>query len=394
MSWFATVAPLPPDPVLGISEAFQIDPRTEKLNLTIGAYRDEHLDPFIFKAVKIAEKEIWETQKDKDYLPMAGDGLFIEKVGELAFGENWQAHRKRIAGIQTAGGTGALRIAGEFLRPLLKGEVYISKPTWPNHRHVMQESGFNVKEYPYHDKVGHRVDFDRTYQFFEGLPPASILILQVSCHNPTGCDLTTEQWKKISQLMRQKKLFPLFDCAYQGFGDGLVQDVEAIKLFLEDGHELMVTYSCSKTFSLYCERVGALFVVSEDENICANILSVLKMTTRGILSTPPAHGARVVARILHEPALHTSWQEQMEMIRERVRSMRHKLIEALGKEYAFIEREKGLFCITGLTDHEVDAIRHKYGIYMTRDGRINLAGLNEEAISWLAEAIRTKNTLL
>ncbi len=389
MSWFASVAPLPPDPVFGLNEAFNVDPRKEKLNLTVGAYRDEHLHPVIFHATKHAEELLLAKEKDKEYLPMTGDALFLQHLGELAFGKkDWGEYQNHVAAVQTAGGTGALRIGAEFLRTVVHGHLYISEPTWPNHRHVMHQSGFTIHTYPYYDAKHHCVCFEKLMQFCETLPASSVLLLHLSCHNPTGCDLSLDEWRQLSRLMRAKKLFPFFDCAYQGFGDGIEEDIHPLRTFIDDGHEFLLAYSCSKNFSLYCERVGALFIFSSEESICKNLLSVLRMKTRAIVSTPPAHGARIVSCILDTPFLYKMWKEELEQVAGRTLEMRHKLAEALGAEYAFIKEGKGLFCITGLNPEQIERLKKERGIYMTLDGRINVAGLNEEAIGFLADAMR------
>lgn len=389
MSWFSTVAPLPPDPVLGLSEAFKADPRQEKLDLTAGTYRDENLKPVIFQAVKKAEEQVFEAETNKEYLPLAGDPLFLNRIGELAFGSaNWTRYQTQIASLQTAGGTGALRIGGEFLKMICQAPLYTPIPTWPNHRHVMHQSGFTVESYPYYDAQHHKVQFDKLYKYCEKLAPSSVLLLHLSCHNPTGCDLSLEEWKALSKLMRKKKLFPFLDCAYQGFGEGLEKDMQPLSFFIEDGHEFAMAYSCAKNFSVYCERVGALFVFTKQESISKTVLSILKMKSRGIISNAPAHGARIVARILDTPSLREMWQQELEKVHRRILDVRQQLASALGEEYAFIRQGKGLFCITGLHAKQIERLREEYGIYMTLDGRINLAGLNSQAIGLLAEAMR------
>lgn len=389
MSWFASVAPLPPDPVLGLSEAFKADARKEKLDLTVGSYRNAMLQPVIFQAIKKAEEHLLAKEKDKEYLPIAGDPLFLSGIGKLAFGEEaWAKYRHQVAAVQTAGGTGALRIGGEFLKAVIhENPLYIPTPTWPNHRHVMHQSGFKIESYPYYDPEHHKVNVGKLLQFCETLAPSSILLLHLNCHNPTGCDLTADEWKALAQVMRKKKLFPFFDCAYQGFADGLEKDMQALSIFIEEGHECALAYSCSKNFSLYCERVGAFLVFTNGESVGKTILSVLKMKTRGIISNPPAHGARIVACILDTPALYDLWRQELESAHRRVLDMRRLLASALGERYDFIRQGKGLYCITGLTAKQIEKIREDYGIYMTLDGRINLAGLNEEAIGLLADAM-------
>lgn len=390
MSWFASVAPLPPDPILGLSEACKEDPRKEKLDLTAGTFRTpERLEPYMFEAVKRAEEQLLKVEKNKDYLPVAGDPLFLDRLGAVVFGnEDWSKYRANIASLQTAGASGSLRVGGEFLHSLLQRPIYISAQTWPNHRHIMRESGFIVDSYPYYDFKRHELNFEGLYKFCEGLPPSTPLLLHLCCHNPTGCDLTLDQWKALSELMRRKKLFPFLDCAYQGFGEGIDKDRSPLHIFIKDGHEFLLSYSCSKTFTIYSERAGALFVFTKEERIAKTVLSVIKMKSRGLISNSPAHGALIVSIILHDPALRASWLEDIEKVRKRVAVMRQKLVEILGEKYAFIGRGKGIYSVLGLSGPQVEQLRKEYGIYMTLEGRINLTALNEESITYLANAMR------
>ncbi len=389
MSWFASVASRAPDPIFGLNEEFKADLRKGKLNLSIGTYRDAHLQPFIFRAVKQAEEYLWKREVNKEYLPIAGDPLFLERIGKLLFGtQHWSQYGSQIAALQTAGGTGALRIGADFLKTNVQGSIFLPTPTWPNHHHVMMQSGLNIGIYPYYDTERHEIDFQHMLHFLDTLPPSSIILFHLSCHNPSGFDPTLGEWKMLSQLMLRKKLFPFFDAAYQGFGIGIAEDVEALRPFIDDGHEFLVVYSCSKNFSLYCERVGALFIFTKEEKIADAIVSNLRMMTRGLISNPPAHGARIVSTILDTPLLYDSWKEELEMIRSRIQSMRRKLVKMLGEGYNFIEKGTGLFCITGLSAEQTEKLKTEYAIYMTRDGRISLAGLNDETVDILVHAMQ------
>lgn len=393
MSFFQQVPLAPADPILGLTAAFAKDPRPNKVNLGVGLYKGEDLMSPILSCVKSAEKDLMLLEKSKEYAPIEGDYQFIGKIGELVFGSPyWDREYPRIAGFQTVGGTGALRIGASFLRQEIDPPVFISHPTWPNHRGVFQAAGLKVENYPYYDVGRHALRFDLMKEFLLSLPTGSLILLHASCHNPTGCDLNREQWLELAELCQKKGFFPFFDCAYQGFGKGLIEDVQSIRLFAEKGIEMAVAFSLSKNFSLYGERVGALFILTDSSETAQKVTSRVKQVIRTLYSNPPIHGARIAAHVLSTPELRALWERQLREMCERIRSMRHQLVVRLkekshSNEFNHLEDCNGMFCYSGLTPDQVVRIIADYGVYMTNDGRINVCGLNRENLDYVAESI-------
>lgn len=394
MSFFEHVSLAPPDPIFGLTQAFNADPRTSKVNLTVGLYKTKELQTPVLECVKKAEKELLNGEKSKEYLPLDGDKAYLDHIGPLVFGEGfWGASHMRIARLQTVGGTSALRTGGEFLHNEKIGEViYLSDPTWANHRAIFPRAGLKVENYPYYDRESQSLDFKKMHSALEKLPSKSIILLHASCHNPTGADLTLEQWKELSTLFLKKRLIPFFDLAYQGLDRGLEEDAEAVRLFAREGHEMLVAYSLSKNFSLYAERVGALFVVGETHKIAEHVRSKLVMTTRPNYSNPPLHGARIVAMILSSPKLRQEWEKELSVMRARIFEMRNTLADELISkskkvDFRFLKNRSGLFCFSGLSSLQVERLIKDFGIYMTADGRINAAGLNHQNLPFVVNAI-------
>lgn len=380
MSFFEKIPLAPPDPILGLTLAFQEDTRSTKVNLGAGIYKTADLRTPVLSCVKSAESVLLDTEKSKEYLPIEGDHLFIDRIGELIFGDAlWE---ERIAGFQTVGGTGALKIGGTFLKEEADKPIWLSVPTWPNHRAVFLSCGLKVDHYPYY-KV-----FEKMIDCLESMQPGSIVVLHASCHNPTGWDLNLEQWKTVLALFKQKKLIPFFDCAYQGFGRGFEEDVEAIRLFAREGLEMLVAVSSAKNFSLYGERVGALFIVAESTKIAEHISSRVKQIIRTTYSSPPMHGAKIVAHILSTSSLRKSWEEELNDMRQRINSLRFSLCERLGEEFSHLKSGLGMFAFTGLDKSGVDRLKTEYGIYMPSDGRINVCGLNQDNLDYVVDAIK------
>jgi aspartate/tyrosine/aromatic aminotransferase len=394
MSFFKRVPLAPPDPILGLVAAFQSDLRKDKVNLGVGVYKTEELQTPVLESVKLAEAFLLKTQENKEYLPIDGDKGYLEQMGALVFGEQlWSREKERIASFQTVGGTGALKIGGTFLKEEVESSVWVSTPTWPNHRGVFSHCGLKVEEYPYYSTKSHTIVFDQMVQSLEKLPAGAILLLHPSCHNPTGCDLSLEEWKEVCQLCKQKKLLPFFDLAYQGFGTGLDEDVAAIRLFLENGLEMLVAVSNAKNFSLYAERVGGLFIVSDSGATSEKITSRVKQMIRVNYSNPPMHGAKIIAHILGTTSLRKQWETELDQMRERIVGMRQLLSKSLQKkttpiDFSQIDKGKGMFTFTGLNPSQVDRMREEYGIYMPRDGRINVCGLDHN-LGLVVDAIAT-----
>ena len=393
MSIFAKVEPFPPDPVFGIGALFQKDSSPNKVDLTVGVYRNQLLQSEVMQVVKEAEKEILEKEKTKTYLMQAGKKDFVEESKKLIFSSSFlKKNDDRIFGAQSVGGTGALRIGGEFLAREISKKVFISDPTWPNHRGVFEACGMQVETYPYYNRQKRLVDFDSFLAFLGKVPEKSIIVLHTCCHNPTGCDLTLQQWKELSLLFAKKKLIPFFDTAYLGFSGEILQDSFPIQLFAEEGHEFFISLSFSKSFGLYAERIGAFFLVSQDSSLSVNTGSVIKRIIRVNYSNPPVHGASIVSTILQSPLLRKKWEGELLAMRSRIEKMRKRLVDALTKQVksddcSFLLHRFGLFSLLPLQKEEVMKLSKNYSIYMTLDGRINLTGLNEDNFEYVIEAI-------
>ncbi|MBS0620365.1 MAG: aspartate/tyrosine/aromatic aminotransferase [Verrucomicrobia bacterium] len=387
MSHFERVPLAPPDPIFGMTTAFLKDPRPGKVNLGVGLYKGEDLKTPVLDAVKAAETALFSEEKSKDYLPIEGDPLYLEQIGALLFGEVlWKQERGRIAAIQSIGGTGALHAGGAFLSEEAKAPIYISNPTWPNHRGVFTSCGLPIFDYPYYDAQGFA--FDKFHAFLNELKEGSIVLLHGACHNPTGCDPTLEEWKSLSALFVKKRLIPFFDTAYLGLGEGIEKDRQPLVHFLESGLEMLVAISNAKNFSLYGERVGALFVVTASQK--EQVTSRLKQIARVRYSNPPMHGAKIVAKILSVPALRHLWERELTTMRERIQAMRGALFSKLqekGIDLPLLQNGKGMFSYCGLTPAEVEQITLDYGIYLSKEGRINVCGLSHANLDYVAHAM-------
>ncbi len=386
--FFHHVNPAPVDPIFGLTAAFNADPRADKINLSVGLYRDDRLLTPVLESVKEAEKFLLREEKTKEYLPISGDPIFVNEIGAVVFGDFfWTREKNRICGIQTLGGTGALRIGGDFLKQEVGEKISISDPTWPNHQGVFTRCGMEISHYPYYDLNRQTLEFDRAFAFLKKLTPGSIVVLQPCCHNPTGADFSHEEWKSLLSLFQKNGILPFFDFAYQGFGKNLDEDASPIRLFASEGMEMVVASSQSKNFGLYSERVGALYIVTESPETAEAVLSKLKVLCRTHYSNPPRHGASIVAHILSTPALAQKWEEEVRTMRERIEKFRHLFVDALPQNYRYLEKRTGMFCFTGLKRDQVERLQKEYGIYMTSDGRMNIAGLNEHNLPIVVEAL-------
>jgi aspartate aminotransferase len=380
-----------PDPVFGLAAAFQADPRPEKINLLVGIYKDEALRSELMPSVKKAKETVADSQID--YLPIDGLREFCDLLGESVFGkQDWAGSCQRVYGAQGVGGTGALYLGGAFLAQEVTKNVAIPNPTWPNHRSIFERAGSNVLTYSYYNKEKHGFDFEAMKGSLLALPEKTAVLLQAVCHNPTGCDPSLEEWRQISQLMLDRHLVPFFDCAYHGLGDGLDRDVQSIRLFKEMGHEMLVAYSCSKNFSLYCQRVGALFIVNENERIKSCVASQVKRIIRAIYSNPPAHGARVVAHVLKDLNLRREWEKDLGVMRHRLVTMREELIGRLCSrskkvDFDFLRAHRGMFSYLDLEPAMAKQMMDQFAIYMIGSGRINVAGLTEKNIDRVVNSL-------
>lgn len=393
MGFFEHVTLATPDAIFGLMQEYNADKRPGKINLTVGLYKDEKLMTPVLNSVKKAEEELLASEKSKEYLPLDGDRAYLEGAGELIFGEFWAQSKERIAKAQAVGGTNALRIGGELLfHEKVAETIHIPDYTWPNHKAVFVRAGLKVEIYPYYNRTEHALNFEKMMSYFSALPPRSAVVLHACCHNPTGMDLSLEEWKKLSALFLSKRLIPFFDMAYQGFGRGLNEDAEAVRLFAKEGHEMLVAYSFSKNFSLYAERAGVIFIIGDSHKTSSHLVSRLITTIRPNYSNPPLHGAKIVATILNSPKLRKEWEQELNEMRGRIDEMRTSFATKLMKkapkvDFSFLKERRGLFFILGLNEVQVDRLRTESKIYMTRDGRINVAGLNHANLDYVVDAI-------
>ena len=393
MSFFEKVVPFPPDPIFGLATRFKKDKNPNKVDLTVGIFRDKNLETQTLRSVKEGEKVLEKIEKDKLYLSMGGDEAFIQEAQKLAFGEAFfKSARGTLFGAQTLGGTGGLRLGGDFLAREVTKKVYLSNPTWPNHRGVFEACGMEIETYPYYNYETHTLDFKRMIETLSRAPEKSVVVLHGCCHNPTGCDPSDAQWKELSALFLKKKLVPFFDFAYQGFGRSIEEDAWAIRYFANQGHEMFVAASYSKNFGLYGERIGCLSIIAKNEQLSQNLSSVVKRLARVNYSNPARHGAGIITTILQDVGLTKMWEGEVEQMRERIALMKNEFVNALGKQFgkdkfAFLKRRYGLFSMLGINEEQVERMIDEYGVYLTRSGRINLTGLNEENLPFVIEAI-------
>lgn len=393
-SIFAAVEMAPRDPILGLNEAFNADTRPGKVNLGVGVYYDDNGKIPLLAAVKAAEKIRMESQPPRGYQAIEGLGLYNQSVQNLVFGAGSELVTSgRIVTAEALGGTGALKIGADLLKRLdANASVYISDPSWENHRALFESAGFNVENYPYYDVATRGVNFAGMKAKLLTLPAGSIVVLHACCHNPTGADMSDAQWAEVVDACRERALVPFLDMAYQGFADGIDADAIAVRLFSASGLQFFVSSSFSKSFSLYGERVGALSIVTESKEESARVLSQLKRVIRTNYSNPPIHGGAVVAAVLSNPELRQQWEDELAGMRLRIRAMRTALVEKLAargvaQDFSFVAAQRGMFSYTGLTAAQVEVLKDEYGIYAVSTGRICLAALNSKNIDYVVDAI-------
>lgn len=391
---FHTLQEAPADPILGVSERFARDTRAEKVNLGVGAYLDANGNPTTLDVVRQEETALAGTPGGSRhyYGPMSGDAALRCAVQELLFGPESEIIRsKRAATVQTLGGTGALRLAGDLLASRLSCTVgATSNPTWDNHNALFAASGLKVLRYRYYKpEIG--IDFEGLIEDLQRLPEKSVTLLHACCHNPTGYDLNCDQWHEVLEVCRKKHLIALLDIAYQGFGDGLAEDTYAVRLFARSGLNFFVSSSFSKNFGLYGERIGALTVVTQNEKESHAVLTQAENLVRCSYSNPPLHGARIVRNILTDPVKKAAWENEVTGMRQRIRTMRVTLARAMKeigakRDFSFIARQKGMFSYTGFTSEQIERLAGEFGIYAVQNGRICLCGLNDTNIAYVARA--------
>ncbi len=382
------------DPILSLVETFMKDTRSTKVNLGIGLYYDENGRIPLLDLVKRTEVALAAEGLTRSYLPMEGLAAYRERVQHLVFGAEREAVKaKRIATIQTIGGSGALKVGADILKRYFPDSaVWVSDPTWDNHRSMFEGAGFAVNDYPYYDAKTGGILFAEMLAKIATLPERSIVLLHPCCHNPTGVDLSRAQWAQLFPLLLKKNLIPFFDMAYQGFGDSLDEDAWVVRTFADAGGNFFLANSFSKNLSLYGERCGGLSVVCPDAAQADLVLGQLKFTVRRNYSSPPNHAGQVVARILGDSALAAEWEGEVARMRERIKAMRKSLYEVLsarcpGRDFGYFLEQRGMFSYTGLSPAQVDALRDKHAVYLVRSGRMCVAGLNTGNVAYVAEAM-------
>ncbi|HUS39854.1 MAG: amino acid aminotransferase [Pirellulales bacterium] len=391
---FEDFEPAQPDAILGLVEAFKNDANPAKINLSVGVFKDAEGNTPILPSVKAAEQQILRDEVSKAYLPMTGLPEFGSCVQQLLFGSGHDlVEGGRAVTAQTPGGTGALRVAGDFVRTMAPGaKIWLSDPTWPNHPGIFQAAGLAVETYPYFDAATNSLAADSMLTALGRIPAGDVVVLHGCCHNPTGVDPSVEQWQQIAEVVRQRRLLPLIDFAYQGFAEGLESDAGGVRVVVEAVPEALLCSSFSKNFGLYNERVGALTLIGRDRSQTDLALGHLKLRIRTNYSNPPVHGATIVTTILQDPAQRTVWEDEVRQMRSRINGMRELFVKTLrdkgvSRDFSFISRQRGMFSFSGLTPDQVESLRKEYAIYIVSSGRVNVAGMTEANMDPLCEAI-------
>jgi len=387
---FENLEAAPPDPILGLTAAFKEDANPDKLNLGVGVYCDGDGKTPVLASVLEAERRLLERGDSKTYLPIDGSPEYGEAVRQLVFGSGNNARRVTVQG---PGGTGALRVAGDFLHQLYPGaRLWLSAPTWANHPKVFAAAGLETAEYPYFEAATNGLDFDRMLAGLEAVPAGDVVLLHGCCHNPTGVDPSADQWRRLAEVLAERRIIPLVDFAYQGLGDGLDADAAGLRVLCDLVPECLVASSFSKNFGLYKERVGALTVQAASAAAAAAVLSHLKVCIRTNFSNPPAHGSAIVTTVLQDGQLRQQWEAEVAAMRERINGMRRTFVARLAergvaRDFSFIERQRGMFSFSGLSADQVARLRQEYSIYIVGSGRINVAGITDRSVDRLCDAI-------
>lgn len=386
-SIFEHLENVPPDPIFGLHSEYNADSRPDKVNFTVGYFSSTKGEyPAIFQAVKEATKELLETELTKDYLPISGDKGYVDACRDLVFG--YQSSEE-ILGFGTVGGTAAIRLIAEFVYSQITHRVCFSDPTWPNHTQIFNRLGFEINYYPYN--VEQEINFDNVLEHISQQPERTLILFQPTGHNPTGYDFSLSEWKALSQLCKDKKLIPFFDSAYQGFGMGLEEDVVPIRLFQEDGHEMFVAHTFSKSMGLYGERVGAAFVVLDSSDYQEKVQNHMKRITRTHYSNPPRYGEEVAKLVMTNPQRKKQWEEELCAMREQLHANRKNFAKAFSelanRDCSYIARGHGFFCRLGFSKEMVTQLREEFGVYTAGGARINLAALNEKNFAQLIKAL-------
>lgn len=391
---FEKISAAPADPILGLTEEFKADPREDKINLGVGVYKNEHGETPVLTSVKKAEALLLDKETTKSYLSIPGTAEYGLAVQQLLFGEHADVIKdKRAQTAHSPGGTGALRLAGEFIkRHLGDVTIWISNPTWANHKGVFTAAGLTLAEYSYYDPAKNDKDFSAMVADLEKAAAGDVVLLHGCCHNPTGIDPTEQEWQTLADLCQRKGLLPMFDFAYQGFAKGVEEDAVGLRIFANVCPELLIASSFSKNFGLYNERVGAFTLVGRQEQEAVTAFSQVKSIARVIYSNPPAHGAAVVTTILNDPTLKAEWLKELATMRDRIKAMRTEFVKTLkaqgvSRDFSFIEQQNGMFSFSGLNKDQVNALKADHGVYIVGSGRLNVAGMTHTNMVPLCTAI-------
>ena len=394
MKVFAHLEPYAGDPILSLNDAFQKDPRADKVNLSIGIYFDDAGRIPVLECVRRAEVQMLAENAAKPYLPIEGSAAMRQAVQALLFGAGHEAVREgRIATLQTVGSSGGLKVGADFIKRWLPASrIWVSDPSWDNHRAMFEGAGLTVQTYPYYDAATGGVNWPAMREHVAGLPAGDVVLLHACCHNPTGVDLSRPQWLELAELMRERGLTPYLDLAYQGYGDGIEEDAFAVRHIAGAGLTAFVANSFSKSMSVYGERAGALSVVCSSAEEADRVLGQMKATVRRTYSSPAIHAAGIVSRVLTDPALRAMWEADVAGMRERILAMRHSLHAVLsakrpGRDFGYFLSQRGMFSYTGLSPAQVDRLREEFGVYLVRSGRICVAGLNTGNVERTAAAM-------
>lgn len=394
LDMFEKISAAPADPILGLTDLFRTDMRADKINLGIGVYKDETGNTPVLQSVKLAETHLLNHETTKNYLAIDGLPVFANCTQQLLFGEQHPIiAEERACTAQAPGGTGALRIAADFIaKQNIASRVWISNPSWPNHKNVFSAAGLEIHEYTYYDAAKHALDFDGMLKSLEDARHGDVVILHGCCHNPTGIDPDEKQWASLAEVAKTKGWLPLFDFAYQGLAQGLEEDAQGLRIFAAKNKEIIIASSYSKNFGLYNERVGACTLVAADTKTAKIAFSQLKATIRANYSNPPAHGASVVATILSDDKLRCQWQEELTAMRQRIHQMRQLFVKTLlekgaEQDFSFINKQNGMFSFSGLTEEQVSRLREEFAVYAINSGRINVATMTLDNMPALCAAI-------
>ncbi|MFQ5802795.1 MAG: aromatic amino acid transaminase [Candidatus Methylomirabilales bacterium] len=391
---FESLGMAPPDPIFGLMESFIKDTNPAKVNLSSGVYTDASGKTPVLAAVKQAEKRILKEETTKSYKPIQGAPEFGEIVQDLILGSGHEVvASKRGATAHTPGGTAALRLVADYVKQLSPGAaIWLSHPTWANHPNIFRSAGLKVRSYSYFDQLNNKVDFHKFLHALKEIPAGDVVVLHGCCHNPTGLDPDREQWARIASRLTERKILPLVDLAYQGFGEGLEEDTVGLRELCRPGCEMMICSSFSKNFGLYNERVGALTVLARSQEQAQAVLSHVKVSIRAHYSNPPAHGGTIVTTILRDAELRSNWEVELREMRDRVYGMRKLFVESMAargvpRDFSFVREQKGMFSLSGLSKNQIQTLRDKYSIYIVDSGRINVSGMTDANMATLCDAI-------